>query len=63
MQVTYVRYCRLANFNGPYSPYSLLICASFILFRVPYTLNLLLYYLSIANGTGGIELLVFQCFV
>ena len=37
-----------------------------ILFCVSYTLDLLLYYLSIANGTGGVgifELLVFQCFV
>ena len=37
-----------------------------ILFRVPYTFDLLLYYLLIANGTGGVgifELLVFQCFV
>ena len=37
-----------------------------ILFRVPYMLDLLLYYLSIANCAGGIgifELLVFQCFV
>ena len=34
-----------------------------ILFCVPYTLNFLLYYLTIANGTGGVgifELLVFQ---
>ena len=37
-----------------------------ILFRVPYTLDLLLYYLAIANGAGGVgifELIVFQCFV
>ena len=37
-----------------------------ILFRVPYTLDLLPYYLSITNGIGGVgvfELLVFQCFV
>ena len=37
-----------------------------ILFRVVYTLDLLPYYLSIANGAGGLgifELLVFQCFV
>ena len=37
-----------------------------ILFRVPYMLDLLPYYLSIANGTGGVgifELLIFQCFV
>ena len=37
-----------------------------ILFHVPYTLNFLSYYLSIANGTGGVgifELLVFQHFV
>ena len=36
--------------------------APLILFRVPYTLDLLLYYLSIANGAGGVgifELLVF----
>ena len=40
--------------------------APLILFRVPYTLNLLLYYPSIANGAGGVgifELLVFQYFV
>ena len=44
-------------------PYSL---AALILFLVPYTLDLLLYYLSIANGAGGVgifELFVFQCFV
>ena len=37
-----------------------------ILFCVPYTLHLLPYYLSIANGAGGVgifEFLVFQCFV
>ena len=37
-----------------------------ILFRVPYTLDLLPYYLVIANGAGGVgifELLLFQCFV
>ena len=37
-----------------------------ILFRVPYMLDLLPYYLSITNGTGGVgifEFLVFQCFV
>ena len=37
--------------------------APLILFRIPYTLDLLPYYLSGANGTGGIgifELLVFQ---
>ena len=37
-----------------------------ILFRVPYMLNFLPYYLSIANGDGGVgifELFVFQCFV
>ena len=42
-------------------PYSF---APLILFLVPYTLNLLPYYLSIANGTGGVgifELFVFQC--
>ena len=40
--------------------------APLILLRVPYTLNLLPYYLLIANGTGGVgifKLLVFQCFV
>ena len=40
--------------------------APLILFRVPYMLDLLPYYLSIANGAGGvgiIELLVLQCFV
>ena len=44
-------------------PYSF---APLILFRVPYTLDLLPYYLSIANGAGGagiFELLIFQCFV
>ena len=44
-------------------PYSFV---PFILFRVPYTVDLLPYYLSIANGAGGVrifELLVFQCFV
>ena len=44
-------------------PYSF---APLILFRVPYTLDLLPYYLSIANGAGGVgifELLIFQCFV
>ena len=44
-------------------PYSV---TPLILFGVPYTLNLLPYYLSIANGAGGVgifELLVFQCFV
>ena len=37
-----------------------------ILFCVPYTLDFLPYYLSIANGAGGVgifELLVFHCFV
>ena len=37
-----------------------------ISFRVPYMLDLLPYYLSIANGAGGVdilELLVFRCFV
>ena len=37
-----------------------------ILFLVPYTLDLLPHYLSIANGAGGVgifELFVFQCFV
>ena len=37
-----------------------------ILFHIPYTLDLLPYYLSIANGAGGVgifELLVFKCFV
>ena len=40
--------------------------APLILFRVPYTLDLLPEHLSIANGAGGVgifELLVFQCFV
>ena len=44
-------------------PYSF---APLILFRVPYTLDFLPYYLSIANGAGGVgifELLVFECFV
>ena len=30
--------------------------APLILFRVPYTLDLLLYYLSSANGTGGVRI-------
>ena len=37
-----------------------------ILFCVPYMLDLLPYYLSIANDAGGVgffELLIFQCFV
>ena len=37
-----------------------------ILFRVPYTVDILPYYLVIANGTGGVgifELLLFQCFI
>ena len=37
-----------------------------ILFCVPYTLDLLPYYLSIANGAGDVgifELLIFQCFI
>ena len=40
--------------------------APLILFCALYTLDLLPYNLSIANGAGGIgvfELLVFQCFV
>ena len=40
--------------------------APLILFCVPYMLDFLLYYLSIANGAGGVgifELLVFHCFV
>ena len=40
--------------------------APLILFRVPYMLDLLPYYLSIANGAGGVaffELLIFQYFV
>ena len=44
-------------------PYSF---APLILFRVPYTLDLLPYYQLIANGIGGVgifELPVFQCFV
>ena len=36
--------------------------APLILFRVPYTLDLLLYYLSIANGTGGVGILNFLYF-
>ena len=42
-------------------PYSF---APLISFLVPYTLDLLPYYLSIANGAGGVgifELFVFQC--
>ena len=44
-------------------PYSL---APLILFLVPYTLDLLPYYLLIANGAGGVgiyELFIFQYFV
>ena len=40
--------------------------APLILFRVPYTLDFLPYYLSIADDAGGVgifELLVFHCFV
>ena len=40
--------------------------APLILFRVPYTFDLLPYYLSITNGAGDVgifELLVFQCLV
>ena len=40
--------------------------APLILFRVPYMLDLLPYYLSIANGAvsvGIFELFIFQCFV
>ena len=40
-------------------PYSF---APLILFRVPYMLDLLLYYLSIANGAGGIGILNFSYF-
>ena len=38
--------------------------APLILFRVPYTLDFLPYYLSIENGAGGVgifEILIFQC--
>ena len=44
-------------------PYSF---APLILFLVPYTLDFFPYYLSVANGAGGVgifKLLVFQCFV
>ena len=40
--------------------------ALLILFRAPYTLDFLPYYLSTANGAGGVgifELLIFQCFI
>ena len=37
--------------------------APLILFRVPYTLDLLPYYLSSANGAGGVTIFVFKCFV
>ena len=40
--------------------------APLIVFRVPYTIDFLPYYLSIANGAGGVgtfELLVFQVFL
>ena len=33
-----------------------------ILFHFPYTLNLLPYYLSIANGAGGVGILNFSYF-
>ena len=61
----YVRWvCRVVELGAmDLIPYSF---APLILFRVPYTLDLLPYYLSIANGAGGVgifELLVFQCFV
>ena len=52
----------MLSLNGPYS---LLVRTSY-LFRVPYMLDLLPYYLSIANGIGGVgifELLIFQCIV
>ena len=51
---------RIAMDHIPYS------FAPLILFLVPYTLDLLPYYLSIANGAGGVgifELFVFHCFV
>ena len=38
----------------------------FILYLVPFTVGLLLQYLSFANGAGGVDifkLYVFQCFV
>ena len=61
--------CALVNLCEPLvlnnGPYSLLFRASYFI-RVPYTVGFLPYYLSIANGAGGvgiIELLVFQCFV
>ena len=53
----------IQNLTMDLIPYSFV---PLILFRVPYTLDLLPYYLSIANGTGGVgifEFLVFQCFV
>ena len=40
-------------------PYSFV---SLILFHVPYTLYLLPYYLSIANGTGGVGIFEFLVF-
>ena len=36
--------------------------APLISFCVPYTLDLLLYYLSIANGTGGVGIFNFSYF-
>ena len=48
--------------NGPYS----LFVVPLISFRVPYTLDFLPYYLSIANGArdvGIFELLIFHWFV
>ena len=36
--------------------------APLILFRIPYTLDLLLYHLSIANGAGGVGIFNFSYF-
>ena len=54
--------------DKPHHPMDLIpyLFTPLILFCVPYTLDLLPYYLSIANGAGGVvifELLVFQCLV
>ena len=59
---TYVHACMANVANGPYS---LLVRISYFI-CVPYTLNLLLCYLLIANGAGVVaiyQFLVFQWFV
>ena len=61
----YLKYHKYPRSHAINEPYSLLV-RTLISFLVPYMLDLLPYYLSIANGAGGVgifELLVFQCFV